>query len=195
MDCIACSKKICRVGESCGVETFNGNELKNEYHLDENQKIIQVAAALVDEGRAGSLSRIQEIIEFIQRMEYKKVGLAYCYGMEETAKNLRNILRENNIRSSYVSCAVGGLKQDEVNDKSCIHNVSCNPLGQAAQLNSEGVDFVLIMGICLGHDIILQRNLKPDFTTVIIKDRVYNHNPLQELSPKQFIQPIEISQN
>jgi len=181
LDCTACTNKYCRDGESCGIETFDNIRIKNEYHQQSNQRIIQSAAILVDTGRAGSLSRIREIIEFIHLMEYKKVGLAYCYGMEDTARNFKNLLRENNIRTAAVSCTVGGINQDEVNSQSCIHKVSCNPLGQAAQLNSEGVDFVLVLGICLGHDIILQRNLKTDFTNVIVKDRVYNNNPIEEL--------------
>jgi len=195
MDCIACAKKSCREGESCGIENFERNEVRNEYYTEENQKILSAAASLVDNGRAGSLSRIQEIIEFIQKMDYKKIGLAYCYGMEETAKSLKNLFRENNIKLTSVSCTVGALAQDEINADSCIHKVSCNPVGQASQLNSEETDFVLLMGICLGHDLILQRNLKPDFTTVAVKDRVFNHNPLQELAPKQVPEPFEIFQN
>ena len=46
------------------------------------------------------------------------------------------------------------------------------------QLNAEKVDLVLIMGICLGHDILLQRNLQADSTTLLVKDRVFRHNPL-----------------
>ena len=195
MDCTACAKKSCREGESCGTENFERNEVRNAYYADENQKILQAAASLVDNGRAGSLSRIQEIIEFVHKMDYKKIGLAYCYGMEETAKNLKNLFRENNIKLTPVSCSVGALAQDEINAESCIHKVSCNPIGQASQLNSEGADFVLIMGICLGHDLILQRNLNADFTTVAVKDRVYNHNPLQELAPKQLAGPFEIFRN
>jgi uncharacterized metal-binding protein len=79
---------------------------------------------------------------------------------------------------SAISCSVGGLKQSEVNDSSCIHKVSCNPLGQADQLNAEEIDLTLVVGICLGHDILLNRNLKMDFTTLVVKDRKNNHAPL-----------------
>ncbi|WP_083878378.1 DUF1847 domain-containing protein [Acetivibrio cellulolyticus] len=37
--------------------------------------------------------------------------------------------------------------------------MSCNPLGQANILNSSGVQFTILIGLCLGHDIILQENL------------------------------------
>jgi uncharacterized metal-binding protein len=111
-------------------------------------------------------------------MNYKKIGLAYCYGMEKDMQNIKILLNSQGIKISAISCTVSGLAQDEVNSQSCIHKVSCNPIGQAEQLNGEKTDFVIIAGICLGHDILLQRNIKCDFTTLIVKDRVYNHNPI-----------------
>lgn len=182
MDCVNCTPKTCRQSESCGVEKFEKAELLDIYNNPENQKIISAAASLVDNGKAGKLSRLQELIEFIKKMDYKKVGLAYCYGMEKDAKAFRDIFKNENIKLRTVSCTVGGVNQNEVNDDSCIEKVSCNPLGQAEQLNSEGVDFVIIMGICLGHDILLQRNLKADFTTFVVKDRVYSNAPMNGLA-------------
>jgi len=181
MNCVQCSPKYCRSTDSCGAEKFNTEELNLEYNDAQNQKIVQAAAALVDNGLAGNLTRLQEMILFIKSMGYKKIGLAYCYGMEEQAGRLRHIFKNEGIQLSTVSCTVGGLSQKNVNSSSCINNVSCNPIGQAKQLNAEGVDFVIVMGICLGHDVLLQKNLKADFTTFVVKDRVNNHKPLLAL--------------
>ena len=178
MDCVRCAAKTCRTTNSCGAEKFEKEELLFSYSETGNQKIVQAAASLVDNGRAGTLSRIQEIIEFIKAMQYVKVGLAYCYGMELDAARLKVHFKQEGINLITVSCSVGGVGQDEVNSESCIHKVSCNPLGQALQLNAEKAELVIIMGICLGHDILLQRNLKADSTTLIVKDRVFRHNPL-----------------
>jgi uncharacterized metal-binding protein len=139
---------------------------------------VKAAAELVDAGRAGTLSRMDEIIEYAKLMKYEKIGLAYCYGMEQYAKAIETLLTDEWFDVSAVSCSVGGLKQSEVNDSSCIHKVSCNPLGQAEQLNAEEIGLTLVVGICLGHDILLNRNLKMDFTTLVVKDRKYNHAPL-----------------
>jgi len=49
-------------------------------------------------------------------------------------------------------------------------------------LNSENVDLVVMIGLCLGHDILFQREVKADCTTLVVKDRVHNHAPLMELS-------------
>ena len=178
MDCVSCSAKTCRKTESCGAEKFDVSELHADYELESNQKILQSASQLVDNGRAGSLSRLDEIIEFIQTMNYKKPGLAYCYGMEQDAKLVKQIFKSRGLGLKTVSCTVGGVAQDDINKAGCIHKVSCNPLGQSRQLNAEAADFVIVMGICLGHDILLQRGLKADFTTFVVKDRVYNHAPL-----------------
>ncbi len=179
MDCVQCNKKFCRENQSCGAEKFDAVNLQLDYRQPSNQLFVEAAAGLVDDGRAGTLSRLDEIIEFVKTIGYKKIGLAYCYGMEKEARELKNIFRYEGINLTTVSCTVGGLPQNFVNLSSCNLNVSCNPLGQASQLNEENTDFVILMGICLGHDILLQRNLRADFTTFVVKDRVFNHSPLQ----------------
>lgn len=182
MDCTNCQPKTCRVSGSCGIEKFNSTEVIEDYLEPKNQIILLAAASLVDNGKAGTLSRLQETILFIKRMDYKKVGLAYCYGMEKGAKLMKEKFKAEGIRLRTVSCTVGGINQDKINASSCTEKVSCNPLGQARELNDEKVDFVIIMGICLGHDILLQRNLKSDFTTFVVKDRVFNNAPLKAIS-------------
>ena len=182
LNCIDCSDKICRKQQiSCKRERFNKEETINQYLKIRNSNVIKAAAKLVDNGKAGTLSRVEEIIEFSKTMNYKNIGLAYCYGMEKYAKVIQTIFSENGLVIIPISCSVGGLKQSEINTASCIHKVTCNPIGQAQQLNAENVDFTIIFGICLGHDILLQRNLNMDFTTLVVKDRVFHHNPLKAL--------------
>lgn len=184
MDCTQCTPKHCRTTSSCGAEQFDREVLAVEYAEDENQQVVQAAASLVDDGKAGTLSRLEEIIAFAKSMNYKKIGLAYCYGMESEARALKELFRKEGLRLHTVSCTVGGLPQSSVHTSSCNLHVSCNPLGQAHQLNSDRTDFVILMGICLGHDILLQRNLAADFTTFVVKDRVFQHQPLAALLPR-----------
>jgi uncharacterized metal-binding protein len=181
MDCTQCAPKFCRKSSTCGAEQFDRNQLASQYAEEQNQQIVQAASLLVDNGRAGSLSRLQEIIEFVKSMKYHKIGLAYCYGMENDAITLKDVFRKEGLRLQTVSCTVGGLSESDVHSASCDLHVSCNPIGQAQQLNAEGTEFVILMGICLGHDILLQRNPTVDFTTFVVKDRVFNHQPLTAL--------------
>jgi uncharacterized metal-binding protein len=151
------------------------------YHLPENAKIIQAAAKLVDHGRAGTLSRLQEVIEFSKSMNFQRIGIAYCYGMEVEAALITTIFRESGFKIFPVSCTTGGFKQSEVNHASNIEKVSCNPLAQAGQLNSESVDFTITLGLCLGHDILFNKHIQSYTSTLVVKDRVHNHNPIDAI--------------
>src|SRR5665811_77119 len=122
MNCTTCDDKVCRKQQtSCDRESFDKTEVIGEYQDISNSEIVKAAAKLVDSGRAGTLSRIQEIIEFAKLMNYQKLGLAYCYGMEQQAKAIESLLTDEWFDVSAVSCSVGGLKQSEVNAASCIH--------------------------------------------------------------------------
>lgn len=181
MDCIKCNIKNCRTTDSCHSQKFDTEALISTYHLPDNQKIIQAAASLVDNGRAGTLSRLQEIIEFSKTMNFKRIGIAYCYGMENDAALITQIFRESGFKTYPVSCTTGGFKQSDVNNNSKIEKVSCNPLAQAEQINIETVDLTITIGLCLGHDILFQKQIKSYTTTLIVKDRIHNHNPIEAL--------------
>jgi uncharacterized metal-binding protein len=178
MDCSKCNTKSCRDVSLCNAIKFPVNEVLEEYQSLDNQLIVQSAAKLVDNGRAGTLSRLQEIIEFCKLMDYCKIGIAYCYGMEYDLQAVVKVFRENNIKVVPVSCTTGGFTQSSVNEQSEINKVSCNPIAQASQLNAEKVDLTLTMGLCLGHDILFNRYIESDVTTFVVKDRIFNHAPL-----------------
>ncbi len=182
MNCVLCSNKNCRSLKECKAFKADAEEVLAIYHKAENQEIVQAAATLVDNGRAGTLSRLNEILEFIRIKRYKKVGVAYCYGMEKDAGLFISVLSASiGIKVFGISCTAGSMGQEEVNETSCIHNVSCNPVAQALQLKFEGAEFVITMGLCLGHDILFNKYIDTDTTTFIVKDRVNNHNPILEL--------------
>jgi len=182
MDCTRCNTKTCRTTEQCQSQQFDNKLLISEYHLPDNQKIIQAAALLVDNGRAGTLSRLQEMIEFSKSMNFNRIGLAYCYGMERDAALIAGIFRESGFKTYPVSCTTGGFKQSEVNHNSQIDKVSCNPLAQAEQINIQNVDFTITMGLCLGHDILFQKHIQSYTSTLLVKDRIHNHNPIEALN-------------
>ena len=55
--------------------------------------------------------------------------------------------------------------------------VICNPVGQAAILNRAGTELNLLVGLCLGHDMLFNKHSAAPVTTVIVKDRVLANNP------------------
>ena len=178
MNCLACKAKSCRGNSSCGAEKFDLDTNMDAYHEENSQQIVQAAAVLVDGGRAGTLSRVEELVEFAHLMKYQRIGLAYCYGMESTASEVRDIFTANGLKTVGISCTVGGFSQKEINENSSLPGVSCNPLNQAAQLNQENVDLAVVIGLCLGHDILFNREFKGDVTTLIVKDRPNGHAPM-----------------
>lgn len=197
MDCTKCSTNGCRKSSPC---FDRSNEYLESYSLQDTQLYTKAASELIDNGRAGSLTRLEEIVEYSKLREYSSIGVAYCYGMEKEAVILREYLEQKGFKLTMVSCTVDGIKESQIDTNKAKSTVSCNPLGQTNILNSSGVQFVILMGLCLGHDILLQKNLKIDFTTFIVKDRVTKHAPLLGLpgfkpSEDTFIKNISSSFN
>jgi uncharacterized metal-binding protein len=91
---------------------------------------------------------------------------------------IASIISRNGLSVSAVCCTTGGITQSEVNTKSSIKKVTCNPIGQATQLNNEKIDLAVAVGLCMGHDILLQKHLNAPCTTLVVKDRTSNHTPL-----------------
>jgi uncharacterized metal-binding protein len=58
---------------------------------------------------------------------------------------------------------------------------ACNPLLQAELLNRAGTDFNVLVGLCIGHDMLFTSNSKAPVTTLIVKDRLSGHNPVVSL--------------
>lgn len=179
MDCTRCNIKSCRTSATrCAATKLDIDSIKNSYYEPQNQAIVQAAAQLVDNGRAGTLGRLEELAEYSKLMNYSRIGLAYCWGMETLAAQVRDYFLSHGFYVVPVSCTVGALSQAEVNETSSLRGVSCNPLSQAEQLNNENIDIALSMGLCVGHDILFNEKIQAPVTTILVKDRVYNNNPI-----------------
>jgi len=182
LECTICKAKSCRTLESCGNESFSREGVIGAYGDPGTQEVVQAAARLVDGGRAGTLSRLEEIAEFATDRGWRRLGLAYCYGMEADATLVSRFLRGKGLRVEAVSCSTGAFAQDEMNQASEIHKVGCDPLGQAEQIRSAQVDLVLEMGLCLGHDILFREGVAGlPSTTLVVKDRTSGHAPLEAI--------------
>lgn len=179
MNCTHCHHHSCRTLDQCSTQRSDSADSLLRYQETETQQVVQAAAHLVDHGRAGTLNRLQELAAYASERAFQHLGLAYCWGMEKEVTLIAGWLRQQGFRISAVSCTTGALAQDQVNQASTIHKVSCNPLSQAAQLNAEHVELVATIGLCLGHDMLLQQELQMPVTTLVVKDRTNGHHPLQ----------------
>jgi len=57
----------------------------------------------------------------------------------------------------------------------------CNPLGQAAVLDAEGCELNILLGLCVGDDVLFIKHSNAPVTVLAVKDRVLAHNPLGAL--------------
>ena len=140
------------------------------------------------EGFYGRLTRVEETIEFIKRMGYKKIGIASCVGLMRETSIFARILKAKGIEYFTVGCKVGAQDKTEIgvpNEKKlnggCGHESMCNPIMQAKTLAAHGCDFNIVIGLCVGHDTLFLRHSKVPTTVMIVKDRVLQHNPVAAL--------------
>ncbi len=103
-------------------------------------------------------TRIEEIIEFAGRMNYKRLGMAFCVGLRREAKAVENLIVSRGFEMVSVVCKVGrspkeiiGIRRDEQIDGSR-DEAMCNPILQAMVLNREKTEFNILLGLCVGHD-------------------------------------------
>ncbi len=131
--------------------------------------------------------RIQETMEFAAKIGAKKLGLAFCGGLQREAELLCDILEADGFEIFSVCCNAGGVPKEVIgiaeNQKVRIgeYETMCNPLFQAEVLNQAGTDFNIVLGLCVGHDSLFLKKATAMCTVLAAKDRVTGHNPLAAL--------------
>jgi len=205
-NCAKCAvvRKACRVEGGKGPKWCPTIYKKNiiekaliEYNKPENLEFARISS--IQEGQCyanrdqkpyvmlPTKTRIEEIIEFAQKMNYKKLGIAYCGGVTHEASILTEILEIHDFEVVGVSCKLGGIPKERigVKDEEKIRigefEPMCNPIAQAEVLNDAGTDLNIALGLCVGHDALFLKYIK-NFTTIFaVKDRVTGHNPMAAL--------------
>ncbi len=125
-----------------------------------------------------SWTRVDEIMEYANIRGMKKLGIATCSGLMVEAKLLYNILEQNGFNTVSVACFCGEVTPEDVGIGG---NIFCNPIMQALVLNREKTELNIMLGLCLGHDILFLRHSKAETTPLVVKDRALGHNPVVAL--------------
>ena len=136
----------------------------------EVKRIAEVAKSVETDGYR-KWPRVRELIEFSTRMGIRKLGFAFCVGLREETARLAAILKSHGFSLSTVSCTVNG---------------GCNPVGQALTLNEQGTELNVIMGLCMGHDVLFTKFSGAPVTTLVVKDRAMCHNPVAPLTNRYW---------
>ena len=140
------------------------------------------------DGIRTKIPRIEETIQFARKNGFHKLGLAFCSGLASEARMFTEILERRAFEVASVCCKVGavpkeriGIKPEEKISGPGFYESMCNPVSQAEILNAERVDFVILLGLCVGHDSLFIRYCQKPMTVLAVKDRVTGHNPLAAL--------------
>ena len=176
MKCASCVEKKCTKGKDC---TGLREKMKARY-AGEDLKIL-VTADMLTEKFYMQKTRLEEILYFAAEMGYKKLGLAFCSGLREEAEIIDRILsKEFKVFSAI--CKVCGINKAEFRPgpktKDSKMKISCNPIAQADILNRKKTELNIVVGLCLGHDILFTKYSNAPVTTLVVKDRVLAHNPI-----------------
>lgn len=177
-NCADCKNHICAAkGISC--TKVDEKQIINSYS-EEEHKIMQ-AAAFVEATYYSQLTRLEETAEFARQMGYKKLGLAFCIGLNKEAHLIKKFLAKDfevvSICCKNCAIAKDKLQLKKINPQSKTESM-CNPKQQAQFLNDAGCDLFISCGLCVGHDAIFNKNCNGPITTLVAKDRVLAHNPL-----------------
>ncbi len=175
MKCDLCPDKHCREGKDCWKAK---GDVQKMYSSSEDQRMMQVSAAI--EGTYYmEKTRLEELIIFCKEMDYKRLGVAFCLGLQQEAQVLCSLLRKHFTVNS-TCCKVCGVAKEDFGLKKVDKNkyeAMCNPIMQAEVLAKNNTELNIIVGLCLGHDILFAKYSKAPITTLIVKDRVLAHNP------------------
>lgn len=177
--------KFCLTG---GVDQELLDRTVKLYLEDETVGEIARTSACIEGEYYGKLTRVEETIEFIKRMGYKKIGIASCVGLMSETRIFTKILAAHGIEYYTVGCKIGAVDKTVVgvpNEKKlnggCGHESMCNPVMQARALAAWGSDFNIVIGLCVGHDTLFLKYSEVPTTVMITKDRVLQHNPAAAL--------------
>ncbi|WP_243372155.1 DUF1847 domain-containing protein [Geotalea sp. SG265] len=137
-------------------------------------------------------TRVEDTIAFARLMGYRKIGIATCIGLLDETERLVTILKAQGLEPQSVCCKAGSIDKKELglseSDKvrPGTFEPACNPIAQAEICNRLGCEMNIIVGLCIGHDMLFSKYSKVPVTTLVVKDRVTGHNPAAALYGQNF---------
>ena len=203
ISCARCSKVVCisshpdQADPSCPMKTRPDiiKEALTEYRKPNISEFVRLASVQefecymnLPEGRTTRHPRVEETIQFAKKMNYKKLGVAFCNGLRNETQILNTILENRGFEVTSVCCKVGALPKETIGitEEQKIAGPGkfesmCNPITQAEILNQAGTEFNIMVGLCVGHDSLFMKYIQGLTTVLIVKDRVFGHNPAAAL--------------
>lgn len=136
----------------------------------------------------------------------ERIVLTIKPDVEYLGKNLESMKTSAQIESSYymektrlekLIMYAGRMGYEKLGIAFCIgldklssddYKAICNPICQALVLNKEQTDLNIILGLCIGHDILFTKHSQAPVTTLAVKDRGLAHNPLGAIYSNYYLE-------
>lgn len=194
--CVNCHQKSCSNKEGiypkgCTTKSIDKELIRRAFEpfqTKEQDKRIARSAAEIEAEFYLKYTRLEELLEFIDRMGYQKIGIATCVGLMKESGLLARIFEHRGYDYVIAGCKIGEVHKSEIGiDREHLvrplnaHESMCHPILQALFLESEETELNIIMGLCVGHDILFNQYSKAPVTTLVVKDRVTGNNPVAPL--------------
>jgi len=191
--CATCTAKACVKGgdfpENCPTqrEAHRIETTIAEASVDSFAAQVMTAAAQTPHHANGvARSRVEEAIAFCQQMEWQTIGIAFCMMFAKEARVLADMFSAAGFTVVPVCCKVGGvgLLDLGVETPCAQRGPACNPITQATLMNAQQTDVNIMLGLCVGHDLLFTRASGAPVLTLAVKDRALKHQPLDALRPR-----------
>ena len=192
-DCANCKTHACYTkGVNCtGIDR---ETILESYNEEERQ--IMKAAAYVEGTFYSNITRLQETAEFAKAMGYKKLGMAFCIGLNAEARYIARYYEQQGFEFYSVCCKNCSFNKKELDLKQVkpelTHEAMCNPKFQAKILAEKGTELFISCGLCVGHDTIFNASCPGPVTTLVVKDRLLAHNPLGAIYSRYWKRSLEL---
>lgn len=190
--CIDCGRKACQKSNDalypdyCLTKNASEEQLAHitDAYMEEYNHEVMLKTAKIQAAYYEKLTRVEETILFAKEMGAKKIGIATCTALLKESMTLARILRAHGFQVFSACCKVGAVPKQDIGipEEHITQGPNiCNPIMQAELLNRENTDLNIVMGLCVGHDILFHKYIKGPTTTMVVKDRVTGHNPVAPL--------------
>ena len=197
MSCTECTTHACVSGaelpDGCTSHLAGADARERAVHFyneSENNAVVQASATTIEASIPGHWPRIRELVFFARTLGAKRIGIASCITFADEAKLLADILEDAGFETVSAICRIGSVTREEaglVDDSDDrAQRVTCNPYMQADVLNEAHTDFNIIVGLCLGHDMLFTGRSEAWVTTLEIKDQSTKHERRLAASLKHY---------
>ena len=180
MPCSTCDVRACVRGgnypDNCTVNLCvpeKHDEVLELYTTPEHFNVISSAYKTILQSTASKWPRVQEVMFFARNAGFTRIGIASCISFAHEAELLSTLLRSEGFEVTNAMCKMGGLRKSDIGllADGQRNGPLCNPIMQADALNRAGSEMNLVVGLCLGYDMLFNRYSKALCTTLAVKDQ------------------------